>query len=456
MFGKFYYDRLFDFSGPDPGEPYPALAEEWEETERTLKVKLKEGIKYHEGGEVVAQDVVENIARAQDETIGHYLAGPFGKIESAEALDKYTVQLTWDRVYPVKLLDLTKLHIVSPEHMDELPMKPAGGSGPWKLESYEIGDKLISVRNEEYWREGLPYMDEIVHKVIPDAQARLANLMAGQLDQTRGMSLPATKTLMDNPSVQLSSVPEGALWHAAFYNCGKSPFDKSLVRQAMGFTLDREKMAELAFLGLTKGTTTRYPPDSPWYCEEAAEFYSFDLDKAAKLLAEAGYPDGFKVDCMIPSQTCAGHDGMAPIWKEDLAKIGVEIEITDILWSLWVERFIAGDYDIATCCTGDGMLEPATVLTTSSILRDANNFARLEQTPRFEEYSKLKGDLLGTIDRDERKRINDRIQVLMAEEGYQHPFTFWKSYQAFSGRVRDVVMPLDTVLDYATIWLAEG
>src|SRR5262249_25445700 len=121
------FNRLVDYFGPDPQTPSPQLADSWQETDQTLTVQLKKGVKFHNGREMVAQDIVDNIARAKDKSIGHYLYDVFNNsVDSADVLDQYTVRINYSKVYPVKLIDLSKLYIIPKEAMADVATNPVG------------------------------------------------------------------------------------------------------------------------------------------------------------------------------------------------------------------------------------------------------------------------------------------------------------------------------------------
>src|SRR5207237_6070833 len=106
----------FAYAGPKPYKPVPHLAESDEETDKGLTIKLRQGVKFHNGREFTSQDVLDNIARAKDKSIGHYLFDTFdSSVDTAEAPDKYTVKLTYKQVYPVKLDDLAEPSIIAKE-----------------------------------------------------------------------------------------------------------------------------------------------------------------------------------------------------------------------------------------------------------------------------------------------------------------------------------------------------
>ena len=150
------YNALYDYSGADPAQAVPSLAESDEETDTTLTVKLREGVMFHNGRGLVAQDVVDNIDRAQDESIGHYLAAYFGPtVESTEVVDPYTVKITYTKPYALKRDRLAALFILPKEAMADIATAPVG-TGPFKFVSFTPGDRLELARFEDYLRKVSP------------------------------------------------------------------------------------------------------------------------------------------------------------------------------------------------------------------------------------------------------------------------------------------------------------
>ena len=160
VFSYEIFDRLFDYGGPEMYAPYPLLAESWEEEQKLLTVKLWEGVKFQNGRELVSLDIVDNIDRALDESIGHYLYSSFSaSVEGAETVDKYTAKIYYKVTYPFKLDDLTRMPLIPKENMADVDINPTG-CGPFKFVNYAHGDKLELVRFEDYWQKGKPYIDK--------------------------------------------------------------------------------------------------------------------------------------------------------------------------------------------------------------------------------------------------------------------------------------------------------
>ena len=151
------YNALYDYSGEDPTKAAPQLAESDEETDTTLTVKLRQGVKFHNGREFGAQDVVDNIERAMDEDIGHYLAAYFvPTVESTEVIDPYTVKITYKKPYALKRDDLATLFILPKEAMADIATNPVG-TGPFKFVSFAPGDRLELARFDDYFRGRSPH-----------------------------------------------------------------------------------------------------------------------------------------------------------------------------------------------------------------------------------------------------------------------------------------------------------
>ncbi|MCA9858564.1 MAG: ABC transporter substrate-binding protein, partial [Thermomicrobiales bacterium] len=197
------FGALFDYRGEDPLIPHPQLAESWEETETELVVTLKENIFFQNGRAIVAQDVVDNIARAKDPDIGHYLFAVLdASVESAEAIDDRTVRIAYKSVHPVKLDDLAALFLIPAEAMEDVDTAPVG-SGPFEFESYDSGDALVVKRFDEYWEPNLPYLDSVTIKIIPDPAARIANLLSGDVDAVDALASSDVVRLQDDDRVQI-------------------------------------------------------------------------------------------------------------------------------------------------------------------------------------------------------------------------------------------------------------
>jgi peptide/nickel transport system substrate-binding protein len=450
-----YFSTLFDYRGEEPITPNPQLVESFAEEDKLLTVTLRQGVKFHNGREMVAQDIVDNIARAKDETIGHYLFSIFdGSVEGAEAVDQYTARIHYKRVHPVKLDDLAALFLIPQEAMAEIGSTPVG-SGPFSFGSYTPGDTMIANRFADYWQEGLPYLDSVTVKIIADPAARLANLLSGEVDAVDSLAASDVARLKDGGEIQITNLPVGGTWYANVLNCGKPPYDNKLVRQAMNFSIDRDKINQLAYYGLAPVTQARYLPEHFWYSEPAATFYTFDLERAKALLTEAGHGEGFATTIAVSETVLPGSKAMAQVWQQDLATIGIEMTIEEREQGPFYDEYFAGNYDVQAYGLGDSRIDPATYLVSGSPYRPNDNKARIENQPFFQEYVQLMNDGANSIDPAVRKPIYDRIQQIIAEEGWIITTAFWLSFTGFSQRVRGYRPTIGAGHYFGDVWLAE-
>ncbi len=443
-------------AGEDPTQAVPQLAESDEETDTTLTITLRQGVKFHNGREFVAQDVVDNIERAKDEEIGHYLAAYFGPtVESTEVIDPYTIKITYTKPYALKRDDLATLFILPKEAMADIATNPVG-TGPFKFVSFTPGDRLELARFDDYFEDGLPHLDGVTIRVLPDAQARVANLQSGDVQLIEGLAESDVSRLMEDSAVQVAHTVEGGTWHTVVLNTRRPPLDNKLVRQALNYSLDREKINQLAFFGLSPVTQSRYAPDNFWYYEPAATMYSFDLDQAKALLEEAGFGDGFTTTISVSEAGRPGSKALAQVWSQDLATIGVTLEILEKEQNAFYDDYFADDYDIQAYLLGDGLFDPATGINDSSPLRVEDNRAGIETQPFYDEYKRLVEEGVSTIGNEARKPIYDRIQEIWAEESWAPIIAFSLLYVGLSTGVEGFTLPPGGGYHLADTSLTEG
>ena len=148
--------------------------------------------------------------------------------------------------------------------------------------SYAPGDKLELLRFEQYWEKGRPQLERVTVKIIADDQARIANLLGGSADFVDTVAPSDVVRLKTDKRVQVITPPPGGFWYTNVINTSHKPFDNKLVRQAMNWSVDREKVAKLAYFGLAPATQSRYLPsarynsvtNSPSRCREMASLMS--------------------------------------------------------------------------------------------------------------------------------------------------------------------------------------
>ncbi len=328
------------------GGVIPALAESWTISDGglTYVFKLRDGVKFHDGSDFSADDVVFSFERARGDKSVNAQKQIFDPIDTIEAIDPTKVKITLKRPTGSFLSDLGggDAVIVSPKSADTNKSTPIG-TGPFKFKRWVKGDKIELTRNREYWGEA-PALDKATLKVVTDSAAALASFMSGDVDAFP--VFPAPENLPQIKVDQRFSTVVGSTEGETILaiNNGRKPFDDIRVRQAIAHVIDRQAIIDGAMFGVGTPIGSHFAPHHPAYVD-LTETYPLDLEAAKKLLAEAGYPDGFKVTLKLPPPAYAQRSGQ--IIASNLRKIGVEAQIIPLEWAQWLEQVFRGkDYDL--------------------------------------------------------------------------------------------------------------
>ena len=439
----------------DEGDFEPWLAESWEESEDGLSVtlNLRQGVMFHNGREMTADDVVWSVEHAMSEDFGHHLSDRFQLTTEVEKIDDYTVKIIYDQVSP-KLDGIAKMHIFPQEALENIETVPIG-TGPFKFEEWVPGDRLVATKFEDYWQEGLPYLDEVVIKPIPDEQSRMVNLLAGGVDALRGVPL-ADKTLLEQaPEVIVTSSPPGFSFYAFIMNINEPPFDNHLVRQAMNYAVDREKIAQTAFHGAEIPFLEPYPETSWAYDPTLADYYTFDLEKAKELLTEAGYPDGFKTSMLIRGPSGPYLD-QAQVYQQDLAAIGVELELLPTELAEYFDKLIGSEFAIASHGTGDATVDPSGLFEGAACCRPFRNFFGITDNDTwFPEYKELIEKGSTALDRETRKEFYHQALAIQIEQGWNMPTAWRQEIFAYNNNVHNFRTDMAGEIWLHETWLSQ-
>ncbi|MFQ5340210.1 MAG: ABC transporter substrate-binding protein [Anaerolineae bacterium] len=440
----------------DDGQFEPWLAESFEVSGDglTVTLHLRKGVKFHNGREMTADDVVWSVERACNQDLGHHLADRFTTCAGANAVDDYTVEIHYSEITHSALDGIARLYIFPQEAADTIETTPVG-TGPFKLEEWVPGDHLTLVRFEDYWREGEPYLDKVVVKPIPDEQSRMVNLLAGSIDLLMGVPLADITLLEQAPDVSVIRQQPGFAFDAFIFNVTHPPFDNTLVRQAMNYAVDRDKMRELAYHGQGVMTTLPWGPTSWAYPKALENYYTFDLDKAKELLTEAGYPDGFKTEMTIRGTGGVALD-TAQVYQQDLAKIGVEMEILPTELPQYWPKLFDGDFAVVSHATGEATVDPSGVFIGAACCRPFRNFFQItENKDWFPKYKAIIDQSSTETDQEKRKALyHDAAQILM-EQGWTIPLGWRQQIFALKDNVQGFRTDMDGLIWLNETWLAQ-
>ena len=243
------------------GEFIPWLATDWEqESDTTWVFHIREGVQFHKGyGELTAEDVAfsTNVIVENNLPSTWLLEG----VDHAEVVDQYTVRYHMQYPHaPFLFLVARGIGVLSKTAYEEVGrdefIRNPIGSGPFEFQEWVSGDHLVLVKNENYWQEGTPLLDELLVRFVPEAATRLALLMSGEADLVDSLDYKDLETLTADPDIVTMEVA-GYNFDALVFNTTMAPVDNKLVRQAIGYAVDREALIEGVYFG--HGT----PDDDP-------------------------------------------------------------------------------------------------------------------------------------------------------------------------------------------------
>ena len=367
---KQIYDGLVKYERGGT-EVQPSLAKSWETSSdgKVWTFKLREDVKFHDGSKFNAEAVKFNFDRWRKEDHEYhdgkfvywsYMFGGFpGIVKDVEAVDEYTVRITLTKKSAPFLANLAMAPFAmsSPKAVKKYGedyFKHPVGTGPFKLEEWKRGDRVILTRNDDYWG-GKPYLEEIVFRAIPDNTARFMELQSKTIDMMDGVNPNSVPQVKSNNELKLSLRPSMNVGYLAM-NFMKEPFDNKLVRKAVNHAINKEEIIKAFYAGLAKPAKNPLPP-AIWGYNESVEKYEYNPEKAKELLAEAGYPDGFKTTLWAmpnPRPYMPQPKKIAQAMQSNLKEVGIEVEIRSFDWGTYLEKTENGEHDMALLgWTGD-------------------------------------------------------------------------------------------------------
>jgi len=311
----------------------PNLAESWEWIDdQTLRMHLRKDVVCHAGYDFTASDVLWSAQQGVASSISNYLWSVFD-IENFKIIDDYTIDIcTFGPFGPIfaYLSDTSTGYIVDQQAYEkqtpeDYARNPTGGYGPYQFVEWVAGDHITYKLFDKYYGDK-PYFKNLVIRNIADDVTRALSIEAGELDMIYTVDTSSAKMLIDSPTVNLITCPSYQLIHLG-YNMKKKPFDNPLVRKALRYALDLDSMVNLAFLGMATVADGPWPNSLTAYKQNSNPdtAYKYDVKKAKELLAEAGYPNGFKFDLWVADTTAWMQ--MAEMIQNAYAEIGVTANV---------------------------------------------------------------------------------------------------------------------------------
>ena len=386
------FEPLID-KDPETGELVPCLATEWSWDDDThLRLKLREGVKFHNGEDFTAEDVMLTLERMKVGSASASLYAPFDP-ENSVAEDDYTVVIAFTGTFAPALNFLTngRAYIVPADYLNEngddaLNQNPIG-TGPFKFVDWTVSSHLNMVRNDEYWGEKASF-ENLQIRFITDDTARGLALETGELDIAAMIQEADVNSILDGevPHVMGYMVPGQQVNYFGFNAANVPAFDDIRVRQAMAYAVDWEAALFAANGEIFSLCESCVAPTIDYYFP--AGHYEYDVEKAKQLMEEAGYADGLSFNCI--EEEVQPSIRLLEILQQYWAELNITMEIQVVDTATWQESNMNGTSDTSICnmtaTTGDPHLTRSTACSPparTSPARSPTSISTISPTRRW-------------------------------------------------------------------------
>jgi len=343
-------------------EIVPAAAESWAFSDDglTLTFNLNSSAAFHNGEPVTSADVKASFERILNEETGAATRVNFVSIEEIQTPDDKTVVFKLSRQDVPILTAMTDINAaILPSSQIEADTigTTAIGSGPFKLDEWSPNAKSVLSANADWWA-GPPTIDGIEISVLPDETAILASLRSGNLDFALINDPLVASLIGQEAEIELNKAP-ALSYHVLQLNPSREAFTDLAVRQAISCAVNRQNILDTASLG--EGSVTG-PLTIPAYSTDPSELFCYetDLDKAAELIAGSSASDGLSVKVIAAQGEPATAAAEAQIIQSQLGEIGIDVEIEMLELSVYIDRWLAADFDMAVA-HNSGRADPFTM-----------------------------------------------------------------------------------------------
>ncbi|HEY4600884.1 MAG TPA: ABC transporter substrate-binding protein [Cerasibacillus sp.] len=403
-------DNVFDglLDTDESGQLIPALAKEYKISDDglTYTFQLNEGVLFHDGSELTAEDVVYSYSKLAGLNGNEPHSSKFEIVETVEATSDYEVVVTLKERDSAFLA--RNIAAIVPQDYEEQSTEPIG-TGPFKFKEYKVGQELILVKNEDYYqKDKMPKIDEVQFKIMPDQESSILAMQAGDIDVIPGVTAQGLNQLGD--SVETVSGPQNMVQLMAM-NHEVKPLNDVRVRQAINYAIDKDVIIETVAEGKGTKLGSNMSPAMALYYEEGLEdYYNPDVEKAKALLKEAGYEDGFTMELTVPSDY-QFHVDTAQVIVEQLNQINIQTEIKQIEFSTWLEDVYNNRKYETTIVGFTGKLDPFEVLG-----RYVSDYHKNFMNFKNDQFDALIKQAIAETDEAEMATLYKEAQTILTEE----------------------------------------
>ncbi len=393
-------------------EILPELAEDWQtENGKTWVIKLRKGVEFHNGKEMKADDVIASFRHHMGEDSTSAAKSLLDPVQDIRKDDDYTV------VFELEAPNVDFLYLASDYHIAIKPAVKDGridptdgiGAGPFRIEEFRPGERAHLVRFENYWKEGLPYFDEVEMRVIHDQSSRTNALLGDEVDIIDAVDLATADRLDGAPNTRIQQVA-GYQHYTFAMRTDKSPYDNNHIRSALKLAIDRQQVVDTVLRGY--GEVGNDHPISPRNRFHAGDLEQQQLDpEKARWHLKKADAEGLKVKLHASSAAYVGSVEAAQLYQETAKQAGIDLQVvrapSDGYWSdVWMnEKF---------CAVYWGGRVSEDWMFSTTYVADANWNDTFWKNERF---NKLVKEARATLDEDKRADMYRECQKILRDDG---------------------------------------
>jgi peptide/nickel transport system substrate-binding protein len=443
------YDTLIQYDRKMVPQPHLVTAWELARDGLGIKMTVRRGVKFHTGRELTAEDINFSLKRIQDPKIASLYKFMADKVTKAEAPDPYTIVWNFNRPYPGIFDLMSKLHVVDKENIDKTDFTKRGtGTGPFVFERFVPGEYSLLKKNPNYWRQGLPYLDEVRIIPVPDVVALVTQLEAGALDVAIRTPVVDAVRMRSNPKFKVEMGMIRAFYDILLFT-KKGPFMNKKVRQAVNWTINREHYWGTIFKGIGDWSCIPYPSQSPAYFPDLAKSIKPDLEKAKRLMAEAGVPNGFETSILTTRMRTQEFLDLAVLYQQDLAKIGIRARIEDVELAQYEFRHLNEGFETAVHTFARANYDPDTLIGGALAWTPKMGMTRFGDP----EYIRLYEDAGSSYNMQERKPKYRKLVEYILDESFTLPLCYQPELYIYGDYVKGLTTDVDFNTDCSAAWL---
>ena len=392
----------------------PNLATEWDVNTDELSITwtLREGVNFADGepfnAEAVKRNIEEYQANNRTET---------ANIAECQIIDDTHIKMMMAEPNSSTLESVGFfVYYMSPKALENPSSLDAAtcGTGPFQLSEFENNAYAIYTKNENYWKEGLPYLDSVEVTLVTESSTASTAFQANEYDMYWvGLANPTILQQLDGAGIYVKEDNQNGMGVESLGLIPNSaidgPWADARVRRALCYAIDVDAINAAFLMGMAQMTDQWAVPGSATY-NDSLNHFTYDPEKAKELLVDAGYADGFDLEITVPS-SYSQHVDSAQIIADELSQVGVNVTLNQVEWSTWLQDVYKGGNFQATVIGFDGTLAPSDWLK-KYVTDDAKNFMHYSNT----EYDDVFNTAYTTVDDDVKVENYKKAQMILAED----------------------------------------